>query len=210
MISLGRDFPFSKTSLRDAAVQSERDFLRQAQKSKNVKTCFNIFLLYNHIERSDDMAFDITKINSAGSDGVKSLLLLNDTTSEYGITLTASEASAIVENRDKALVNTGRIEFGTSVTEKIIKVFCSSPYVNRANFADTVSELTEIFFYYKSEMLEKLSDDELIKLMKDEFDGRCEGSTELLASKALYNYVQKLKGFDVDETSDTEDTDIYG
>lgn len=154
------------------------------------------------------MIFDMTKAFSSitFAENVSSLLSLNDTTSNYGITITADGAAAIIQNRDKALFNTGRIEFGTSVTEKIVNVFCSSPYVNNDNFAETVSDLTEIFFYYKSEMLEKLSDDELISLMKDEFDGRCEGSTELLASKALYNYSQRLKGFDDDETTEGSET----
>ena len=157
------------------------------------------------------MSFDITRSFSfiTKTESVGEILALNDVTQNYGISLSASDAAAIVENRDKSLANTGRIEFGKSISEKIIRVFCSSPYVSGATFADTVSELTEVFYYYKSETCEKLSDDELIQLMKDEFDGRCEGSVELLASKALYEYTQKLKGFEDDENDDAEGDDIY-
>lgn len=67
--------------------------------------------------------------------------------------------------------------------EKLAEAFCDSAYVDGQNYADTLCALTELFYYLKNDTLDSLPDDELIAVMKQCFDGDCEGSLELLAGR---------------------------
>ena len=109
----------------------------------------------------------------------------NDTTARFGLILSPTEAQELVETRAVALDSSGRIEFAGGIINKLIIEFCDSPFLFRHNYARTLNELVEIFYYYKSEMLDEISDDELIKMMKTCFDGACHGSIELLQNREL-------------------------
>lgn len=136
----------------------------------------------------------------------------NDLTQHYGLTLSYQEALALVETRTFSLQSNGRIEFGGGVIEKIIKAFCDSPYLSMHNYAQTLHELVEIFYYYKNETLDRISDDELIQFMKKAFDGKCQGSLELLAGRALDKMARNVRygygpGEPEDEDWEGEDED---
>ena len=48
-----------------------------------------------------------------------------------------------------------------------------------------MAELQDIFYECKKESMEKISDDELVDLMKQHFDGECEGSLDYLRGTIL-------------------------
>ena len=125
-------------------------------------------------------------------DGEK-LLACNEYTEKYGLTLTLADVQALEAARKSALKNTGRIEFGGGITEKLIKEFCDSPFIQRADYAEILERLTEIFYLYKNETLDILTDDELIKWMGKFYNTSCQGSTELLESRELYRLSQNVK-----------------
>jgi hypothetical protein len=108
-------------------------------------------------------------------------------TAQFGLTLSRREALELVETRALALKNNGRIEFGGGVITKIINQFCDSPYVSRHNYAETLHDLLETFYYYKNETLDLISDDDLIGFMKERFNGQNQGSIELLSGRELAN-----------------------
>ena len=87
----------------------------------------------------------------------------------------------LIEKRKEALKNTGRVEFRGGILDKIINAFCNSPYLNQENYASTLYELVDIFYEYKNETIDLVTDEELIKFMKKSFDGICHGSTKYLA-----------------------------
>ena len=124
---------------------------------------------------------------------INRLLQCNDITNKYGLNLSKHEANMLVQNRINALKQNGRIEFKQGITADIIYEFCDSPYINKINYVDTVLELTQIFYYYKSECNDVLSDEELIKYMKHSFNGKCQGCLELLRDRELYNMLNNLK-----------------
>ncbi len=74
----------------------------------------------------------------------------NEYTEQYGLALTQTQAAALVETRILSLADNGRIEFGIGVIDKIIKAFCNSPYMDTQNYAATLHELIETFYYYKN------------------------------------------------------------
>lgn len=130
----------------------------------------------------------------------------NEVTIKFGLRLSHSDAVKLVETCGHALKNNSRIEFGEGVIHKLIWEFCDSPYINSDNYLETIQELTEIFYYFKNETIDLLGDDELIKIMKSSFDGKCNGSTELLLGRELHNIAYNLKqGYPIDYMENPEE-----
>lgn len=124
---------------------------------------------------------------------VSAITRCNDYTERFGLVLTQAQAVELVDTRSLTLRDTGRIEFGGGVIDKIIKEFCDSPYISMHNYAETLHELIEIFYYYKNETMDLISDDDLIKFMKSYYDGVCQGSLDLLSGRELYRLANNLR-----------------
>ena len=136
---------------------------------------------------------------------VDEILKCNDYTFRYGLTLTRQNAIELVETRTLSLKRYGRVEFGGGVINKIIREFSDFPYISMHNYVETLHELIEIFYFYKNETLDLISDDELIKFMKNSFDGKCQGSLELLSGRELYKMARNLRyGYEPDYSEDNE------
>ena len=110
----------------------------------------------------------------------------NEYTSKYGLVLSDNQISNLLERRKETLKETGRIEFREGIVDKLIKEFCDSPYINKENYAETLYELIEIFYEYKNETMDLITDDELLAFMKKSFDGICQGNLEYLSGTILY------------------------
>ena len=80
----------------------------------------------------------------------------------------------------------------TKAIDKLIKEFCDSPYINQENYAETLYELVEIFYEYKNETLDLITDDELIKFMKKSFDEIAQGDLEYLSGTVMYRMRENL------------------
>jgi len=109
----------------------------------------------------------------------------NEFTIHYGLSLSEQQIAGVAEQRFSALSNTGRIEFGQGIIKKLLRVFCTSPYIIQENYEDTVLELLDLFYYFKNESMDRISDNELIEFMKNRFDGICQGSLEYLGGTSL-------------------------
>ncbi len=117
----------------------------------------------------------------------------NDLTIKYGLKLSQAQIMNLIKRRFEALEDTGRIEFGEGVLKKLIVTFCDSPYINQDTYEDTLSELQDIFYYFKNESMDGISDDELIHLMKLSLDGECEGSLDYLRETVLETAARKVR-----------------
>ena len=116
----------------------------------------------------------------------------NEYTSKYGLVLSDNQISNLLERRKETLKETGRIEFREGIIDKLIKEFCDSPYINQENYATTLYELIEIFYEYKNETMDLITDDELIAFMKKSFDGICQGDLEYLSGTVMYRMRENL------------------
>lgn len=141
------------------------------------------------------MSYEIINIFSSQiqKQAVEKIEKSNEFTARFGLTLSHGDAVELVETQAHALKSSGRIEFGGGVIDKIIWEFCDSPYISMDNYPEILHELTEIFYYYKNETLDLISDDELIKFMKNSFDGICQGSLELLSRRELAKMAHNLR-----------------
>lgn len=160
------------------------------------------------------MAFQLTNFSSSiiQKQAVNEILKCNDFTVNFGLILTQDQTVELVETRSYALKSNGRIEFGGGAIDKIIKEFCDSPYISMNNYPETLHELVEMFYYYKNETLDLVSDDDLIKFMEKAFDGVCQGSLELLSGRELSKMAQNVRyGYALDyaEDDDSDEEDEY-
>ncbi|MDO5556480.1 MAG: DUF6323 family protein [Clostridia bacterium] len=116
----------------------------------------------------------------------------NEYTSKYGLSLSENQINNIIERRIESLKANGRIEFRGGIVDKIIKEFCDSPYINQENYAQTIYELIDIFYEYKNDTMDLITDDELITFMKKSFDGICQGDIEYLEGTVMYKMRENL------------------
>lgn len=132
--------------------------------------------------------------------------ICNEFTERSGLTLSEKDIEELVQCRADALKNSGRVEFGGGILPKLIYAFYDSPYIEQDNYEQTLAELQEAFYYYKSEALDYYTDDELIELMVLTFNGRAHGSAEYLIGTSLESLCRYArKGYDeacADEAGD--------
>ncbi len=118
-------------------------------------------------------------------------------TAQFGLTLNRQEAELILKEHGNALREQKRVAFGAGITPKIIYEFCDSAYINQDNYVETIIRLQDIFYLYKNEMLDEITDDELLHFMKEQFEDICFGDTEYLESTCLANFSQAVRaGYD--------------
>lgn len=125
---------------------------------------------------------------------MNSLAACNELSSNYGLTLTGDQMLSLTERRFHALKSTGRVEFGEGILPKLVFAFCDSPFISPDNYEDTLTELQDIFYYFKSEAMESLTDDELIDTMVSIFNGKAQGSLEYLSGTSLENLCRGTRG----------------
>ena len=138
---------------------------------------------------------DLTLRNFASlaqKQNAEALLALNEKTAQYGLTLTEAQAASLAETQSAELKKAGRIELGGGMAEKLVLAFCDSPYVNTANYEQTLHELFECFYAFKNETSDVLSDKTLLIFMRNAFDHVCGGSVEQLSGTVLPDLARHL------------------
>ena len=116
----------------------------------------------------------------------------NEFTGKYGLLLSEKQIESLIEKRIDILKNTGRVEFRNGIIDKIIKEFCDSPYINQENYVLTLYDLLDVFYEYKNETMDLITDNELIKFMKKAFNGVCKGDIEYLSGTVMYKMKQRI------------------
>lgn len=145
-------------------------------------------------------------INHKGQ--MEKLIKTNDYTKKFGLILTEQDAALLLKERKEILKNQERVEFGEGILEKLIFAFCDSPYFIQDNFTDSLGRLQEIFYYYKNESLDEFTDDELIEMMKDQFDGPCQGSLDYLEDTGLARIAKDARFGFISDEEDGEDENV--
>ncbi|MGN0155685.1 MAG: DUF6323 family protein [Lachnospiraceae bacterium] len=113
-----------------------------------------------------------------------SLQKCNRVSEHFGLSLTEEQMTLLNQNRIETLQKTGRIEFGEGILEKLVYVFCDSPYIQQDEYAQLLIDLQELFYILKGETQEKMTDDELLAAMRRTFDSSG-GSLERLKGGEL-------------------------
>ena len=124
---------------------------------------------------------------------IKKVLAMNSDSQKYGLRLSEEEAKVLIREREQSLRETRRIEFGEGILEKLILIFCDSPFLLQENYAETLVRLQSIFYLYKNESLDELTDEELLEEMKKKFDGECQGDLEFLETTSLESFARSIR-----------------
>lgn len=132
------------------------------------------------------------------------LLSINLKTSEYGLELTPEQAAEIIETRGKALRENERIETGIGAISRIIDEFSKSSFITPGNYAETLNELLDTFYYVKTVTSDHISDTELISIMREFFEKSCGGSVELLQGRELERLIRYINNDRVEYQEDDE------
>lgn len=117
----------------------------------------------------------------------------NEYSEKYGLTLTEQDAKVLVTERKGSLQTQKRVEFGQGVLPKLIYAFCDSAYITQENYVDMLTQLQELFYLFKNEMMDEITDDELICFMKEEFETICYGDLEYLGGTCLDIFAQAIR-----------------
>lgn len=99
----------------------------------------------------------------------------------YGLTLSEPALERLLRHRAETLKQTGRVELGGGVLEKLITAFCDSPYIVQSKYEEILLELQELFYYFKNECRDLVTDDELIDALRLIYNGVAHGSIEYLS-----------------------------
>lgn len=120
----------------------------------------------------------------------KQLLELNKYISK-DIVLKKENVLELINNKNSALKEIGRIDITNSILENIILTFTDSSFIDKNNYMYIFLSLTEIFLCYENIFSKKISSEELLKYLKDEFE-KNEGSIELISTISLERLQDKL------------------
>lgn len=157
----------------------------------------------------DNRLFDL--ITNGRNNQLQKIVKYNDYTQKFGLSLSHQDVLQLLESRKNNLKKEERVEFGEGILNKLIYAFCDSPFIYQDNYVDILEGLQEIFYLYKNESLDELTDDELISYMKEKFDGLCQGDLDYLEGTCLDRFCRMIRkqsqGFIGADVKDKEDED---
>ncbi len=117
----------------------------------------------------------------------------NQMTAKYGLVLSEQDAELLVEERSHVLREQKRVEFGAGILPKIIEEFCDSDFIDQNSYVDTLIRLQEIFYLYKNEMQDEISDEELLHFMREQFEEVCLGDLGYLEGTCLCIFAEAIR-----------------
>ncbi|MGN0465045.1 MAG: DUF6323 family protein [Lachnospiraceae bacterium] len=124
---------------------------------------------------------------------LKQIKETNQYTKKFGLELSEQDAQLLVLEKNNTLKEERRIEFGQSVLPQIIYTFCDSDFISQNNYLETLIRLQEIFFLYKNEMQDEITDEELLNFMREQFDDICYGDLDYLESTCLEIFSEAIR-----------------
>ena len=65
--------------------------------------------------------------------------------------------------------------------------------MDQGTYVETLIRLQEVFFLYKNEMLDEISDDELLQFMREQYDEICFGDLDYLEGTCLNHFAQAIR-----------------
>lgn len=150
-------------------------------------------------------SFALKALQTQALAAAQELRKCNDLSERYGLALSETQIQSLVQSRFDSLRYTGRMELGGGVLPKLVYAFCDSPYIVRDEYCETLAALQELFYTFKNESEDAMSDDELIEAMKRYFDGKAQGSLDFLENLSMSDLYRALTGRGNDEDEDEYD-----
>lgn len=117
----------------------------------------------------------------------------NQRTERFGLTLSEEDAELLLQEKSEILKKERRVELGESILPRLIYAFCDSSFLSQDNYLETLIRLQEIFFLYKNEMQDEVTDEELLNFMREQFEEACYGDLDYLEGTCLAIFAQAIR-----------------
>lgn len=117
----------------------------------------------------------------------------NRYTEQFGLSLSQEDTEILLAEKNNILKAERRIEFGQSILREIVYTFCDSAYISQENYTETLIRLQEIFYLYKNEMQDEITDEELLHFMREQFETICYGDLDYLEGTCLDIFAQAVR-----------------
>lgn len=140
----------------------------------------------------DQSFFDLI-LSASSKNELADIISSNDKTADFGLVLNEQDAKELLSCRKESLKKYHRIEFGKSILDLLIYHFGDSPYINQNIYLSTLEKLQDIFYEFKNLTNDKVSDEELLLFMEEQFNGICCGDLEYLESTCLVEFADSCR-----------------
>lgn len=117
----------------------------------------------------------------------------NQYTQQFGLALSDEDTQLLLAEKNAVLKEQRRVEFGQGILPQIIYAFCDSSFISQGDYVDTLIRLQEIFYLYKNEMQDEITDEELLNFMREQFEAVCYGDLNYLESTCLDIFAQAVR-----------------
>ena len=124
---------------------------------------------------------------------LKQVEATNQYTEKFGLSLSQEDTQFLLAEMNEILKAQRRVEFGQGILPRIIYVFCDSSFILQCDYVETLIRLQEIFYLYKNEMNDEITDDELLCFMKEQFETVCFGDLGYLEGTCLDIFAQAIR-----------------
>lgn len=139
-----------------------------------------------------DNIFELMQLNK-GKAELELLTACNEKSEHFGLSLTREESQELILCRNESLRKYKRVEFGSGILDKLIFTFCDSQYIEQDNYLETLEKLQDIFYEFKNESMDRLTDDELLTFMREQFEGVCFGDLDYLENTCLERFSAAIR-----------------
>lgn len=136
------------------------------------------------------------------------LMRSNEVSQRYGLVLSDAQITALIKAEGETLRASGRLEFGDGILPRLTYTFCDSPFINRDGYFDILNALQDLFYTYKNELDDALTDDELLEAMRNLYHGKAQGSLEYMENIATADLLKALRS-DCSDDDEDPDEDAY-
>ncbi|AOT73133.1 hypothetical protein Gferi_14345 [Geosporobacter ferrireducens] len=135
------------------------------------------------------------------------IMLTNELSTLFGLYLSLQDSREIITARNTILKEYSRVEIDTEITRKIIAQFCSSPYIQQTDYAETLIEIQELFHYIKNELDDDIGDDTLIEKLAELYNHKCFGVMDLLKGRETEKIIRYYRFGEEEDQDIDEETD---
>ncbi|HIU76285.1 MAG TPA: hypothetical protein IAC62_10410 [Candidatus Pelethocola excrementipullorum] len=140
----------------------------------------------------DGKIFEMMQLQKQEKD-VQMLISCNEKTETFGLALTPEDANELIIRKNNSLVKHKRVEFGEGMLPQLVFQFCDSQYINQEDYLETLTRLQDIFFLFKNESEDLLTDDELLNFMYEQFETICYGDLDYLEGTCLERFSKAVR-----------------
>lgn len=121
------------------------------------------------------------------------LTVCNAKTERFGLILSEQDKHELILYRNESLKKHKRVEFGNGILDKLIYAFCDSGFIDQNNYLEMLEKLQDIFYEYKNETQDQMTDDELIHFMREQFEEVCFGDLAYLEGTCLARFATAVR-----------------